>query len=104
MSESTLTVSYRTHFAGTGRGWHVVRRNAGADAVRVAGPFTTREQAEARAAELLELHARLEPGTRFDTPFEAGCVVWSRPDADGDFLAHDSDNVLCGFSVAMVTT
>lgn len=46
--------------------------------------------------------AALVPGARFDTPFEAGCVVFSRPDEDGDFLAYDSDNVLCGFAVAMV--
>jgi len=47
--------------------------------------------------------AQLLPGTRFDTPFESGCVVWSRPDDDGEFLAHDSDNVLCAYNVVMVT-
>lgn len=45
----------------------------------------------------------LVPGRRFDTPFEAGCVVFSAPDTDGNFLAWDSDNVLCEFSVVMVS-
>jgi hypothetical protein len=41
-------------------------------------------------------------GTVFDTPAESGCVVTSLPDADGNFLALDSDGVECSFSRVMV--
>jgi hypothetical protein len=48
------------------------------------------------AAELLTV------GMQFATPFEAGCVVTTLPDKDGDFLAFDSDGVECSFHVNMV--
>ena len=41
-------------------------------------------------------------GDRFDTMFETGCTVSSLPDVDGNFLAIDSDGVVCVFHVDMV--
>ena len=49
----------------------------------------------------------LPTGTRFDTPFESGCVVTEPPTAErwlgtGGFLALDSEGVECQFHVSMV--
>ena len=60
MSDATATQTphpaptddYRAYFAGTGHGWMVARYLIGLPAYRVGGPYTTREQAEARAEEL----------------------------------------------------
>lgn len=39
----------------------------------------------------------------FDTAFEENCLALGEPDIYGAFDAYDSDGVICGFSVAMVT-
>jgi hypothetical protein len=41
-------------------------------------------------------------GMMFDTAYEQGCVVVSLPDAQGNFIALDSDGVECDFHVSMV--
>lgn len=45
----------------------------------------------------------IEPGTRFDTPFEDGCVAVEVPDDLGNFVALDSDGIECLFFIDMVT-
>lgn len=47
--------------------------------------------------------AQLIPGAVFATPFESGCIVLEAPDAHGHFEAADSEGVVCGYTVAMVT-
>jgi hypothetical protein len=47
--------------------------------------------------------SEIRPGREFDTEFEQGCVVASTPDAQGKFDAYDSDEVLCSYSIQMVT-
>lgn len=42
-------------------------------------------------------------GDVFDTPYEAGNVVLTRPDRDGNFDGLDSDRVTVQFHVRMVT-
>jgi len=42
------------------------------------------------------------PGDRFATPYEAGCVIVTAPDQDGNFEGRDSDGVLCSFHVSMI--
>lgn len=44
----------------------------------------------------------LRIGDTFATPAESGCVVTGEPDAEGGFLALDSDGVECRFSLAMI--
>lgn len=43
-------------------------------------------------------------GQTFSTPFEDGCTVVSVPDEFGMFDALDSDGVVCGYVVDMVTS
>ena len=45
---------------------------------------------------------RLEPGVRFDTESERGCLVQTSPDADGNFDGVDSDGVEVTFTVRMI--
>lgn len=42
-------------------------------------------------------------GDTFSTPFESGCIALSDPDEYGNFDGLDSDRVVCGFSLAMLT-
>ena len=44
----------------------------------------------------------MEIGQVFNTPFEEGCVVTGAADADGNFMAKDSDGVECRFNEVMV--
>lgn len=45
---------------------------------------------------------QLKVGDTFSTPYESGCVVVEEPDGEGNFLATDSDGVICSFSTSMV--
>ena len=45
----------------------------------------------------------IKVGTVFDTEYESSCVAVSEPNADGEFIAKDSDGVECWFNVSMVT-
>jgi hypothetical protein len=44
----------------------------------------------------------MEPGATFATPFEEGCVVKERADAEGNFLGADSEGVEVLYSTGMV--
>lgn len=41
-------------------------------------------------------------GTTFDTDYEKGCVSMTEPDSHGNFLAQDSDGVICSYHVLMI--
>lgn len=51
----------------------------------------------------------LTPGTRFDTEAESRCEVVTTPTPGydptppGNFVAYDSERVLCDFHVSMIT-
>ena len=66
---------------------------------------TTWEQKQQQAHNMVLILKRkfLQKGVTFDTKEERNCEVITPPNADGDFIAFDSDHVECQFNIEMVT-
>lgn len=44
----------------------------------------------------------IEVGQYFDTLFEEGCKVLTVPDCYGNFVAEDSEGIVCNFGLNMI--